>query len=317
MDTIVQTELHRHLDISTRLSTLLELSQKKGLTPQSTSLESFKKEIYLTEPLSSLSEVLDRFFLFPKVLDRPEYCERIAYEAVYDCYNEGTRKVELRFSPGFVSHFGGLSWDDVTLFFNKGVKKAQSELKDIKVGLICIASRDLGAENVAQTVEHFLKHKEIFCALDLAGPEKEFPAHLFQSAFLPAIKNNSNITIHAGEASGPESVWEAIELLGAKRIGHGIHSIHDPKLLNYLKEKEICLEVCPTSNFLTQAVKTLKEHPLPELISAGIAVSINTDDPGIFPVTLTSEIETCKNVMGLNEININYCLNCADKYSFI
>ena len=149
----------------------------------------------------------------------------------------------------------------------------------MRAGLICIASRDCGAESVDQTMEFFLNHFDHFIGVDLAGEEEAFPCRLFEKSFKKAILRGANITIHAGEAVGPENIWEAIELLGADRIGHGVSCVKDPQLMGHLADQRICLEICPTSNWLTRSVPSLAEHPLPQILRAGIHVSINTDDP--------------------------------------
>ncbi len=313
----MQTELHRHLDISLRPETLLELAQERGLESQSTSLESFKNKIILRTPLSNLSAVLATFSLFQKVLDHPSVLERVAFEVIEDCWNEGTRKVELRYSPSFVSEYSGLSWEESLAAFQRGLKRGIERYPEINAGLICIASRDYGVEKVDEGVEFFLKNFESFVGLDLAGNENQFPCRLFESSFKKAIQKNAKITIHAGEASGPENIWEAIELLGAVRIGHGISSMQDPVLLKYLAEKQICLEMCPTSNWLTSAVPSIAEHPLPQILRAGIPVCINTDDPGIFGVSLTHEIQVCRGKMGMNLAEIQKCHEHASQSSFL
>lgn len=313
----VQTELHRHLDVSLRIETLLKLAQERGLEPTSTSIEAFREKFIMKQPLADLASVLGQFTLFQHVLDRPEVLEQVAFEVVEDCRAEGTRKVELRFSPGFVCQFSKLPWQDALDGFEAGIRRALAKYPEMKAGLICIATRDLGYDAVDQTVEFFLKHQENFIGLDLAGDEAGWPAHRFEKTFCKARDAGANITIHAGEGSGPESVWEAMEILGAKRIGHGISSIQDPKLMEHLSRNGICLEMCPTSNWLTHAVNDLRDHPLPKLLRAGVPVCINTDDPGIFGADLQHEIEICRKVMGMSEAEITQCFEHADRASFI
>ncbi len=312
----MQTELHRHLDVSLRSSTLLSLAQERGLEAQSTSLEAFREKLILRTPLKDLSSVLARFTLFQKVLDSPEVLERVAFEVLEDCWLEGTRKVELRYSPSFVCEYNDLSWKDTLLAFRQGIQKGIQKYPEMQAGLICIATRDFGTEAVAQTVEFFLDHRDQFLGVDLAGNE-HFTCRLFESSFKKVRDQGAAITIHAGEASGPENMWEAIELLGAQRIGHGIACVQDPQLMKYLAQHSICLEVCPTSNWLTQAFKSMDLHVLPELMKAGIPVSINTDDPGIFGVTLPDEIQICKTILKMSDADIATCFQHATKASFI
>lgn len=314
---MVQTELHRHLDASLRSSTLLKLAQARGLEAQSTSLKSFEEKFFLRTPLKDLNSVLAQFTLFQKVQDRPEVLEQVAFEAVEDCWNEGTRRVELRFSPSFVTEFNSMSWDDVLDAYERGIQRAMKRYPKIEVGLLCIATRDFGVESAEKTVEFYLRNKDRFAGIDLAGNEVDFPCRMFETTFKNAKARGARITVHAGEASGPENVWEAIELLGAERIGHGITSAKDPELLKYLNKKKICLEVCPTSNWITQSVASLEKHPLAVLIRAGVPTSINTDDPGIFGVTLPQEYDIARKKIGLSEKEIAFCLDSAFRSSFL
>jgi len=314
----VQTELHRHLDVSTRSSTLLELAQKYALEPQITHIGELKKKILIKEPMKDLNDVLDRFEIYSKVLRNHEDLERIAYEAVTDCYHEGTRKVELRYSPAFAGQFSDLTWNEILDAFTQGMNRALEEYPDMKAGLICIISRDLDFNLAERTAEYYLTNKNRFIAIDLAGHERGFPCKKFEPLFAPVRKESgTHITIHAGEDLGPENIWEAIELLGAERIGHGINCIKDPKLMEHLRDQKICLEVCPTSNYLTQAVSKMSEHPLKKIVEFGIPCSINTDDPGIFELTLPHEIDVARKSIGLSEEQIKFCLDSADRYSFL
>lgn len=312
-----QTELHRHLDVSTRLTTVLELAQKQGLEGKSTSLEAFGKKLLIREPMKDLASVLAKFTFFQKILDTPETLKRVAFEAVEDCWLEGTRKVELRYSPSFVTEFNHLPWQEAHDAILAGITQGRAQYPELKAGLICIASRDYGVDQVAHTVEFFLKNRDSFVGLDLAGNEVGFPCPLFQEAFAPAIQANAKITVHAGEATGPESVWEAIEFLGARRIGHGVTSEKDPKLLEYLKKNSICLELCPTSNWLTQATPHLAQHPLPSLLRQGVPVCLNSDDPGIFGISLPSEMQVCREQLGMTEEEILACHRNGNQFSFL
>src|SRR6185312_3777983 len=176
--------------------------------------EAFREKIVLRRPHQDLSSVLATFELFQKVLDRPEALERVAFEVVEDCYREGTRKLELRFSPSFVSEKNGLRWEDVLAGFSAGVQRATKQYPEIRVGLLCIGTRDYGSEEVERTVEFFLANRERFVGFDLAGNEVGFPCSRFESSFKKLRNSGAPITVHAGEASGPENIWEAVEILG-------------------------------------------------------------------------------------------------------
>jgi adenosine deaminase len=310
-------ELHRHLDVSTRLSTLLELAQRQGLEAQSTSLEAFGRKVLVKAPMTDLASVLATFTLFQKVLDRPETLERIAFETVEDCWNEGTRHVELRWSPSFATEHSGMSWDEALDAFERGVNRACARYPGMRAGMICIASRDYGAEAAAETAAFYQRHITRLVGLDLAGNEDRFPCRLFEGAFREVKTDpRSRITVHAGEGSGPENIWEAVELLGARRIGHGIAFEKDPALAGMLVNKGICLEMCPTSNWLTQAVARIEDHPLARALRAGVPVCINTDDPGAFGVTLRDEIRICETRLGMGPQEIELCFTHARRAAF-
>ncbi len=311
------TELHRHLDVSVRLSTLLALAQERGLIPQSTSLEGFARDFVLRDPMRDLAAVLGKFTLYQQVLDRFDVVEQVAFEACEDAFREGIRWIEFRFSPSFVCTLSKMPWNEAMDGFEAGLSRAMEVLPGFRAGLICIGSRDLGMKAIEKTVEFFLKHRDRFVGFDLAGDEAEFPNRLYKRVMRDVIQSGAKITIHAGEAAGPDSVWTALEDLGAHRIGHGIRSVEDPRLLEYLRDHEILLEMCPTSNRITNAWSDYTTHPFRRCLEAGVPVSLNTDDPSIFGNTLSDEIEIARGPMGISEENIARSFGLARKYSFI
>jgi adenosine deaminase/aminodeoxyfutalosine deaminase len=134
----------------------------------------------------------------------------------------------------------------------------------------------------------------------LGGPEVGVPRRWFTDHFAQARAAGLHSVPHAGESTGPETIWDAVRLLGAERIGHGITAPQDPELLRYLAEHEITLEVCPTSNVCTRSVPSLSAHPLPTLVAAGVPVTINSDDPPMFSTTLNHEYEVAAELLGLD-----------------
>lgn len=299
------------------METLLELAQERGLEAQSTNVENFSERFLLRRPLRDLGEVLGQFVLFQQVLDRPDVLERVAFEVAEDCYREGTRAVELRFSPGFVCHLSKLPWEDALDGFERGLARAADVYPDLKTGLICIGSRDFGIESIERTVDFYLRHQSRFVGIDLAGDEALYPNERYARIFKRLQGTGANITVHAGEGSGPDSVWAALEWLGATRIGHGIRSIEDPRLMEHLRDRAICLEQCPTSNVITSCVPSVEAHPLPRFLRYGVPVCINTDDPGIFGVGLPHEIGLCRTRMGMSDAEIAQTFEHARRASFI
>lgn len=312
-----QAELHRHLDVSARTSTLHALAQEQGAISKDISLDQFHEQIVLRAPRSDLAEVLGTFQLFQKVLTTPKAIERIAFEGVEDCVKEGTNLIEFRYSPAFLSEFSNLPWQDALDAVEAGFRRALKQYKGVRVGLIGIISREYGIPGAEKTLSFLLKNQTKFIGLDLAGDEKQSETKMFRPYFEEAKRKGFRITVHAGEGTTADHVWGAIEHLGAERIGHGVASVQDPKLLNYLMKSGVCLEICPTSNWLTRAVPSLKEHPLPLFLRAGVPVSINTDDPGVFATTIGDEYSVCQKQMGLSQADLETCKKNAIKYSFV
>ena len=150
----------------------------------------------------------------------------------------------------------------------------------------------------------------------LGGPEIGVPRPQFQPHFDAARAAGLHSVPHAGETTGPETVWDALRLLGAERIGHGTSSVQDPALLAYLAEHQIALEVCPTSNIATRAVPSLAEHPLPAMVAAGVLVTINSDDPPMFSTDLNREYAVAAELLGLDESGIADLARNAVRASF-
>jgi adenosine deaminase len=151
----------------------------------------------------------------------------------------------------------------------------------------------------------------------LGGPEVGVGREQFAPYFAQARAAGLHSVPHAGESTGPETVWDALHHLGAERIGHGIAAARDPELLGYLAEHRIPLEVCPTSNVCTRSVPSLAEHPLPALVAAGIPVTINSDDPPMFSTTLNREYEVAAELLGLDESGVADLARAAVRASFL
>jgi adenosine deaminase len=173
------------------------------------------------------------------------------------------------------------------------------EMTGVRVNLIGILSRTYGADIAMKELRALLAHREHFVALDLAGDEANFPAPMFVEHFKKGRDAGWRVTVHAGEAGGAQSVWDAIKLLGAERIGHGTRALHDPKLADYLAENRVPIEANLTSNVHTSTVPNLASHPLHKMMSRGLVCSINTDDPGLSGIDLRHEYEVAAPAAGL------------------
>jgi aminodeoxyfutalosine deaminase len=167
------------------------------------------------------------------------------------------------------------------------------------------------------TLDYALNHRvDALVGFGLGGPEIGVPRAQFRPHFEAARAAGLRSVPHAGETTGPETVWESLRLLGAERIGHGTSSVQDPALLTYLAETGIALEVCPSSNVATRAVATLAEHPLQAFVDAGVTVTINSDDPPMFGTTLNQEYAVAADLLGLDEAGVADLARAAVRASF-
>jgi len=283
-------ELHRHLDGSVRLETILDLGLKHNLDLPARTLEDLRPHVQVTEPKPSILSFFEKFEWLTKVMVDYDAINRIAFENVEDAHNEGIDYIELRFSPLFMSLAHNLDPIGVTEAVVDGVKRALNVF-DIKAQLIGIISRTYGVEEGYRELAAILSQKENMVAIDLAGDEIHYPAELFTDHFNQARDAGLHPCPHAGEAAGPESIWQAINLLGAERLGHAVTAVKDPALMDYLAENEIGIESNLTSNVQTTTVKSYHEHPIKQFLAHGIKATINTDDPGISAIDISYEYD--------------------------
>jgi adenosine deaminase len=168
------------------------------------------------------------------------------------------------------------------------------------------------------TLEVATKHRpDGLISFGLGGPEIGVPRPQFAPHFRAAIAEGLHSVPHAGESTGPETIWDALTHLGAERIGHGISAAQDPRLLEHLRDAAIPLEVCPTSNVRTRSVPSLAEHPLPALVAAGVPVTINSDDPPMFATTLNHEYEVAAELLGLDAVGVAELARAGVRASFL
>lgn len=311
-----KVELHRHLEGSLRLETLIELAQSHGRTLPASTVEGLRAHAQVLEPMGSLQEVLDAFELFQDAFRSLDAVERLTYEAVEDAALDGVALLELRFSPGFMAEPAGLDWDQMMERVLQGVRRAR-ERYDIVVGLIAIVSRSLGPISARDTVAFTRNWRDELVGFDLADAEEAFPASDFAAEMRPLFAVDMPITVHSGENVGPEHIRTSVDVLHARRIGHGVSIIRDPSLVERFIAEGLALEMCPTSNLRTRAVERLEDHPAAELLSRGACVTLNSDDPGLFDITLSGELALAQERLGFSSEMLIQATRNAIEASFV
>lgn len=296
-------DLHRHLDGSVRLETILDLGRRHHLALPAWDAAGLRPYVQVTEPQPGVLAFLERFEWMTGVLVDLNACRRVARECVEDCAREGLDYVELRFSPWFMAEAHGLDPAGVTAAVVEGVQQGSAET-GLRTNLIGILSRTYGPELAEKELNALLTRREAICALDLAGDEAHYPALWFRDHFKRARDAGWQVTVHAGESDGPQSIWSALRDLGARRIGHAVHAPADPALMAALAEQQIGIETNLTSNVQTMTAPSYAAHPLKTFLEAGLLATINTDDPGISAIDIAHEYEVAAPHAGLSAAQI-------------
>eukprot|EP01104_Vermistella_antarctica_P015914 TRINITY_DN5322_c0_g1_i1.p1 TRINITY_DN5322_c0_g1~~TRINITY_DN5322_c0_g1_i1.p1 ORF type:complete len:817 (-),score=184.20 TRINITY_DN5322_c0_g1_i1:17-2344(-) len=283
-----KAELHRHLDGSLRISTIIDLAREQDVTLPATGEEELRKMVCVTEDCASLEEYLLGFKISLSVLQKPYAITRTMYEVCEDAVNDGVRYIEVRFSP--ILHVNeGMCLTSVMEAICEGQAMAEHRLPITARVIVC------GMRHMSPTVTKSLaevawryRHKGV-AAFDLAGPEDGFSSHDHKEAFALMRRKCINITLHAGEGAGWESVWDAIHHCGAHRIGHGVRLVENQALFDYVVDHRIPVEVCPTSNLQTKAVARLEDHPARRFFDSGVRIVPCCDNATVSDVTLSGE----------------------------
>lgn len=314
--TLPLLDLHRHIDGSVRLTTILELGKKHRVKLPDDTLEGLRPHVHVTERQPGVMAFISKMLWMTAVLGDADACRRVARENVEDAKGEGIDYIELRFSPWFMAEPHRLNLDSVVAAVVEGVAEG-AKRTGVRVNLIGILSRTYGVETAHKELAALLGRREQIVALDLAGDEANYPPALFTEHFRRARDAGWHITVHAGESGGPESVWDAVQLLGAERIGHGVRAMEDPKLIDFLLEKRIGVEANLTSNVQTSTVSDLAHHPLRQMLDRKLLASINTDDPGVSAIDLPHEFNVAALAAGLSKDQIRQAQANALETAFL
>ncbi|MGL5005972.1 MAG: adenosine deaminase [Plesiomonas sp.] len=297
------TDLHRHLDGNIRPATILALGQQHGIALPADNLNALLPYVSITDNAPTLVSFLQKLDWGVSVLADLDACRRVAYENMQDADKIGLDYTELRFSPYYMAMKHNLPLQGVVEAVIDGITQGQKDFT-VQANLIGILSRTFGTVACQQELDALLACRQHLVAIDLAGDELGQPGELFVPHFHQVRDAGLHITVHAGEAAGAESIWQAINQLGAERIGHGVKAIEDPRLMDYLAEHQIGIESALTSNIQTTTVSTLSDHPLKAFLAHGILASLNTDDPAVEGIDIRHEYLVAAPAAGLSTAQI-------------
>jgi aminodeoxyfutalosine deaminase len=300
-----KSELHLHLEGSMEAGTLKELD------PAVTDAE-----IALMLDYRDFEGFMRAFVWENRKLRGPADYALVARRLFEKLAREGIGYAEVTLSAGAVL------WkkQDLGVVFDAvAAEGARARGMGLEVRWILDAVRQWGADAAAPVFDFAASHigskPDGVVAIGLGGFEEQGPALWFRDLYARARDRGLRLTCHAGETTSAQSVWDALEI-GAERIGHGIRAVEDPRLLDHLRERNIPLEVCVTSNVRTGAVSSLREHPLRRLFDAGVPVVLNTDDPALFGCSLAGEFELARRDFGFSETELAAVAGNSLRYAF-
>jgi adenosine deaminase len=297
-----KAELHVHLDGCLRPETMIELARAHGVRLPADDPERLRQYM-LVNNVRNLEEYLQRYVVTVAVMQTPAALERIAYEFVQDVAQENVRYVEVRYCPAL--HTPALTLTQAVESPLEGVRRATAET-GVRVGLIVCALRTLPpavSEDLARLAADYRDAGVV--AFDLAGAERGHPARDHARAFAFAAAHGLHCTCQAGEADGADSIRQALHVCGAERIGHGTRLFEDHALEAYVREHDIPLEACLTSNLHSHAVDDVARHPARRYFDLGCRVTLNTDGRLMDGVTLTDEYWVAHTRLGFSRVEID------------
>ena len=292
-------DLHRHLEGSLRLETLFDIARQYNNELPYRSLRQLRPLVQVVGSDPPDYELfLDKFKILRNFYRSPEIIQRVAYEAVADAAADNIHYLEMRFSPQAQARACGYPLEDVTAWVVDSVQQAARDFK-IQVGLIVTLVRHDPFDQAKLVADVAIKRAgNGIHGLDLAGDEVKFPLKPFMPIFDAARSAGLGITVHAGEWASAESVKLALEELQPDRIGHGVRTIENSRVVRMARKRGVAFEVCLTSNLQTGVVHKMDHHPLLDMMHLGLIATINTDDPCLSNITLTDEYQIAVDRLG-------------------
>ncbi|MEV8631080.1 adenosine deaminase [Streptosporangium sp. NPDC051023] len=297
IDALPKVELHVHLIGSASVPTVLELARRHPGGPVPATEEELR-DFYRFRDFPHFAEV---YLAVNNLVRDPEDVATLVTGLARDLAAQNARYVELTVTP-YGHHLAGMPMRAVTEALDLAAGRSLDE-HGVQIGYIFDIAGEYGEEAARVTLDHALEEPpKALVGFGIGGIEQERLKYrdAYRDAFRAATAAGLRSVPHAGEMTGPETIWEALEGYGAERIGHGIACLDDPRLVAHLRETRIPLEVCPTSNVCTGQVAAIEDHPLPRLLKEGLFVTLNSDDPPMFATSLSQEYRVAAGVLGLD-----------------
>jgi adenosine deaminase len=313
---IPKIDLHRHLEGSVRLSTLIDVGRSHGIETMGTDYLRSLVQVMEDEPYT-FENFLSKFATLREFFRSPEAIARITYEAIEDAALDNIRYLELRFTPVALGRAKEFPLGEVMDWVIDSAKTGERE-NGVITRLIASVNRHESLELAEEVIRLAVDRKYAgIVGVDLAGSEANFPAAPFVGVFKEAQQAGMQVTIHAGEWGGAPNVREAIEAFGARRIGHGVRVMEDKSTVSVAREHGAVFEVCITSNFQSGVVNVLRKHPFPQMLSQGLSATLNTDDPSISQITLSYEYQLACEELGVPLSKLVGCNLASARAAFL
>ncbi|HYK97293.1 MAG TPA: adenosine deaminase [Candidatus Acidoferrales bacterium] len=318
--------LHDHLDGGLRPATVVELAREQGYAKLPTvDPDELARWFHASAASGSLALYLRGFAHTIAVMQTPEAIERVAFECGEDLARDGVVYAESRYAPVF-STAHGLPLQDVVDAVGRGFARAEARYRITLRQIVCAMRDRTDSLEMAQLA--VANRDRGVVGFDIAGEEAGYPAEKHLEAFQLCHRENFSITIHAGEGFGPRSIWQAIQICGAHRIGHGVRLVEDMTIENgavtglgllasYVRDKRIPLELCPSSNVDTGAVPSLEAHPIRHFLAQRFRVTVNTDNRLMSNVTLSEEFRRLGQVTAIDLADVEKLTINAMKSAFV
>jgi adenosine deaminase len=281
---IPKVELHLHLEGAIPLQTLFNFIQREGTEPSLETVDDLRKRLAYTD----FAHFIDVWVWKNSFIEDERDFDEIAYHVLRDLSAQNVKYVEAFYSPGdYVGR--GFSVQGITECLLEGRERARRDF-GIRCELVVDVIRGDGPDVALGRLDEVAPYLgKGVVGIGLGGSEADFPADPYEGVFREARARGFSLTAHAGEAAGPESIWACIDKLGVERIGHGVRAREDPRLVSLLKERQVPLEMCVTSNVRTGVVESFEAHPIKQYFQQGLTVTVNSDDPTMFDTSISQE----------------------------